>query len=470
MVTVPTYMDQLFMKITTCVEQKMASEIKVEVIHKETIKPFYPTPDHLRSLSLSVFDQYQPEVYIPLLIFYPNNNNSDNSQVKNSDHRSLFAERSILLKKSLSEALTRFYPFAGEFKYNVSINCNDHGAAFLEAQVNCPVSKILKNPDFEILKQLLPTDCMSTQAETGYLVLVQANLFECGGLAIGISIYHKAADAFTTTTFIKCWAALAFGSASSTTDHHVLLPEEFGVAASLAPSHDSFDSPGAPVTFSTEKLTTRRFVFDASKISALKFKAASATVPNPTRVEVVSAVIWKSLIQASRSKFGFMKPSTWCAMLNLRKRSGQAVTENIQGNFVWFAAALTTEEQSEVELESLVGKLRKGIAEYKEKHPNGVSGEEVFQTIKAFVSLFLRGDLEIYTCSSWCRFPLYETNFGWGKPTWVTSQPFNDLFFLTDTRDGDGIELSLSLKEDVMTIFESSEDLLTYASLNPTVI
>ncbi|XP_050109943.1 stemmadenine O-acetyltransferase-like [Malus sylvestris] len=462
-------MDGLFMKITTFVEQKMASEIKIEVIHKETIKPLSPTPDHLKSLSFSVFDQYQPETYIPLLFFYPNNTNSDNGGVKNNDHHSLFAERSNLLKKSLSEALTRFYPFAGEFKYNVSISCNDHGAAFLEAQVNCPASKILENPDFEILKQLLPTDCMSTQAETGYLVLVQANSFECGGLAIGVSICHKAADAFTATAFIKCWAALALGSASSTTDHHVLLPEEFGIAASLSPSLDSFNSPGAHVTIRTEKSTTRRFVFDASKISALKSKAASTVVPNPTRVEVVSAVIWKSLIQASRSKLSLTKAFTWFAALNLRKRWGEAMTENILGNFVWYTAALTTAE-GEVELESLVGKLRKAVEEYKEKHPNGVSGEEVFQTIKASASRSLGGVVEMYGCTSWCRLPLYETNFGWGKPSWATSVPINGLFCLSDTRDGDGIEAALSLKEDVMAIIESSEDLLQYASLNPTVM
>ncbi|KAL6269030.1 hypothetical protein ACE6H2_025941 [Prunus campanulata] len=33
----------------------MASEIKVEVIHKETIKPSSPTPHHLRTSNLSVF-------------------------------------------------------------------------------------------------------------------------------------------------------------------------------------------------------------------------------------------------------------------------------------------------------------------------------------------------------------------------------------------------------------------------------
>ncbi|KAB2601211.1 vinorine synthase-like [Pyrus ussuriensis x Pyrus communis] len=99
--------------------------INVEVIHKEIIKPSSPTPHHLRYLPLSVFDQFKYEIYLPHVVFYPSS----------SEEHSLVAEKSELLKKSLSEALTQFYPFAGEFKYNDSINCDDRGAVFLEAQV-----------------------------------------------------------------------------------------------------------------------------------------------------------------------------------------------------------------------------------------------------------------------------------------------------------------------------------------------
>ncbi|KAB2595625.1 BAHD acyltransferase [Pyrus ussuriensis x Pyrus communis] len=37
-----------------------------------------------------------------------------------------------------------------------------------------------------------------------------------------------------------------------------------------------------------------------------------------------------------------------------------------------------------------------------------------------------------------------------------------------NTRDGDGIELSLNLKEEDLAIVESNKELLEYASLNPT--
>ncbi|VVA35317.1 PREDICTED: vinorine synthase, partial [Prunus dulcis] len=108
-------------------------------------------------------------IYVPILPFYPNNNCEE---VNN-----LVAERSKLLKTSLSETLTHFYPFAGKFQYNDSICCNDQGAAFLETHVNCPISKILEKPDFVMLKQLLPADMESRQEGASYLVQVQANFF-----------------------------------------------------------------------------------------------------------------------------------------------------------------------------------------------------------------------------------------------------------------------------------------------------
>ncbi|XP_008226087.1 PREDICTED: BAHD acyltransferase At5g47980-like [Prunus mume] len=455
------------MKLSS-VKQKMASEIKVEVIRKETIKPSSPTPHHLRSSSLSVFDQLQPEMYIPLLLFYPNNISDD--VVNNIDHNSLFAERSKLLKTSLSEALTQFYPFAGEFEYNVSISCNDHGAGFIESQVNCPISKILENPDFEILKQLLPTAVKSKQSEAGHLLLVQVNLFECGGLTIGVNISHKVADAFTLSTFIKSWATIALGSASTASDQ-VLLPVEFGVAATLFPPQDVFNAPQPIVESIKNNCITKRFVFDASKIAALKSKAASASVPNPTRVEVVSALIWKCALQASKSNLGFRKPSAWNQLVNMRKISGLAMTENILGSLVSLFTVMTV-ESDEVKLESLVHKLRKGIEKYKEKYAKGFSGEDLIQTMEGLKNLIMKDSIETYGCTSWCRFSFYEADFGWGKPSWMSLCHIESMntTLLMDTSDGVGIEALLCLEEEHMAIIERNEDLLAYASLNPSVV
>ncbi|CAL9026154.1 unnamed protein product, partial [Prunus brigantina] len=120
-----------------------------------------------------------------------------------------------------------------------SASGNDHGAGFIESKVNCPIRKVLDKPDFGILEQLIPVAIKSKSVEAGHLLLVQVNLFECGGLTIGVSISHKVADASTLSTFIKSWATIALGSASTASDQ-VLLPAEFGVQ--LLYSHHKMSS------------------------------------------------------------------------------------------------------------------------------------------------------------------------------------------------------------------------------------
>jgi hypothetical protein len=253
-------------------EQK-AMEIKVEIIKRETIKPSSPTPHHLRCFDLCLIDQLQPASYISLLLFYSNNT------VDPSLPHAKSAEISHT-QASLSQTLARFYPLAGKVKDNVSIECNDDnddGADFLEAQVNCRLSDILEQPERKILRQFLPEEIESS------LVLVQATFFCCGGVAIGVRVSRRLADASTTTLFIQAWAGTVLGSGDP-----AVLPE-FGVASRLPPRKELSATPPAKQTVNDETIVTRRYVFDASKIAALKAKAAGGSVPQPTRVEVCQA-------------------------------------------------------------------------------------------------------------------------------------------------------------------------------------
>ncbi|XP_068319270.1 minovincinine 19-hydroxy-O-acetyltransferase-like [Pyrus communis] len=432
----------------------MASEVKVELIHKETIKPSSPTPSHLKTTNLSVFYQLSTEIYPPVLLFYPPCSN-----------RTSTTERSSILKTSLSKTLTHFYPFAGKFQYNDCILCDDRGARFTEARVNCPISKVLYKPDFGILCRLLPADITSAQAVTDHLLLVQANFFDCGGLAIGIYLSHKVADASTLSAFIKTWAATALDLASTTSDHREILSVEVGFAASLFPPLEFLNTPHRVMEYAIENCRTQSFVFHNSKIAALKSKAGSPAVPSPTRVKVLSALIWKCAMEASRSNLGFVRPSTWCQPVNLRKILGWASLEHSLGNLVGLSIAKT--EESEVDdLQSLVAKLRKGTKEFKVKYGNGITGDDACEMFKELGNFIKRDDIDSYCGSSLCRFPFYDTNFGWGKPSWIFTArgEFKNLVLLMDTRDAEGIEAFLTFKEEDMAIIEKNEELLAYAS------
>ncbi|PRQ36462.1 putative salutaridinol 7-O-acetyltransferase [Rosa chinensis] len=236
------------------------------------------------------------------------------------------------------------------------------------------------------------------------------------------------------------------------TDVVALPTAEFGVAASIYPPQDLFiKSLQTSGEYVYEDCAKRRFVFDASNILRLKSKAASAIVPNPTRVEVVSALIWKCARDVSRSNLGVTRPAM---QISSSKH------------------AETKTQEREATLQNLVAILRESIEKFKVKYGNGVSGDDIYQHFKEHEDLMGKNDINNYTCSSWCRFGFYEANFGWGKPSWVTIPgfPIKNLFFFIDTKDGEGIEAFLSLKEDDMAIIETNKELLAYASLNPIVI
>ena len=85
----------------------------------------------------------------------------------------------------------------------------------------------------------------------------------------------------------------------------------------------------------------RRFVFEASEIDSLKAIVSSHNVPNPTRVEVVSALIYKRAVSALGLSF---KTTSFRTAVNLRNRTVPPLPEKSLGNLVWFLLVLNPSE------------------------------------------------------------------------------------------------------------------------------
>ncbi|XP_015887426.1 stemmadenine O-acetyltransferase [Ziziphus jujuba] len=291
--------------------------MKVEIIHKETLKPSSSTPYNLKNFKLCLIDQLAPTMYIPLILFYPHVNNGVDEVEKKTQ----------LLKTTLSETLTLFYPLAGRIKTHDSIVCNNEGVEFFKAQANFPLSKILEKPNTYFLRKFLPAEPESIQARTGTLLLVQVTFFQCGGMAIGISSSHKIVDAWTLSAFLKSWTSMAvFGS------EHALVPE-FN-AAELLPHLMTFNR-------------WKRFQESAGRAA-------------------VSSIIWKSVAKASRSNKGFMKTSVFAQTVNIRARTSPPLSENLAGNFFGISPEKLDENENGDDLKVLVAKLRKALEEVKE--------------------------------------------------------------------------------------------------------
>ncbi|PON47717.1 Transferase [Parasponia andersonii] len=413
--------------------------MKIEITKTETIKPSSPTASHLKSYKLSLLDQLAPAVYCRMLFFYPKNDEA------NSDE-----QISQKLKESLSESLALFYPIAGRLINNTIIDCNDQGAQYIEARFSGLLSTFLDQPaDPAILGQFVPTEIESPESATWPLLLVQATFFDCGGLALGACMSHKLVDGATMGVFMKSWAASSNGSGQT------IAPVLTG--ASYFPQRDlAFQLP--PLELKKVECVTKRCVFDKSKIVDLKAKVASDDVPQPTRSEAATAVIWKSVIAAASPKKIVLTRT-----MNVRNRAEPPLPENLVGNVVAIVAAETTERKPE--LSHLVTELRKGIREFSEDKAKNLRGD-VFQGIKEAGELIGRDNTtDGLFLTSFCNFDLYTVDFGWGKPIWVTipvatHQP--NVVTLIDTSGG-GVEAWVTLSKPEMVTF--SRMLLEFSSI-----
>ncbi|KAM3705245.1 hypothetical protein ACJW31_03G066300 [Castanea mollissima] len=424
-------------------------KVEVEVISSENIKPTSPTPTHLQYYQLSFLDQIFPPVYASFIFFYTKNDTY--SKISTDTTKSF----SSVLKQSLSDILTRYYPLAGRVKDNINVECNDEGVMFREAQVKCELSDIVTNPNPAEFKKFLPCDIDGTHNLT---FAVQVNYFTCGGIAIGACISHKIADGTSFIMFMKTWAATARGE----TDIHPQFQ-----ASTLFPPTSTLSGFQPETSMIQEKLVLKRFVFSSATIEALKEKYAESSdieCPlHPSGVEAVSTFLWSRYVAATQENCGHKKLNLVLFAVNLRTRMDPPLSGNYFGNIFRVATVILSSE----ERLGLVGKLRAAIRKIDNEYVKKLHGHtQHLDFLKDASEKVLKQDVVPFNFTSLCRFPIYEMDFGWGNPMWIgrVSLPFKNVVVFLDTKSGDGIEAWVNLKEEDMAKFESDTELLAYAS------
>ncbi|XP_050205590.1 stemmadenine O-acetyltransferase-like [Mercurialis annua] len=432
--------------------------MKPEILSSEIIKPSCSSPNHPNVHKLCFFDQISSHIYVPLIFFYPERWNT-------SGDDEIIVSKSTVLKESLSATLSVYHPLAGRIKDDFTIDRNDEGVVFLEARMKSDLSdEFLRHPDDEILKLLFPDDLQFKDPILSSLLIVQATFFDCGGLALAICISHKILDIAGMCYFINDWAAMARNSGQK-------LCPEFNLGFLYPP----VDLPVLE-TYQPEKVkcVSRRFVFDGPKIDNLKAIVAKEEVADPTRVEVVTAVLYKSAISAAMSKSGFLKATVMHNAANLRKRVSPPLSECSSGNFSG-TFPVSTEGESLTGLAQLASEIKKAKNEYWNSCGEKLSAKDLSSFVLEASTGFRSGHgkvQDVYLCSSFCRFPLYDADFGWGKAGWVSpaSCGVKNVMILMDTKGGDGIEAYVTLEEEEMNVFENDKELLDFACVNPSVL
>lgn len=425
-------------------------DLNIKILAKETIQPSSPTPPHQKIYKLSLFDQLAPPVYAPVILFYSPTDVNDS------------AKTSHLLKKSLSETLAGFYPFAGRVKDGFSIECNDRGVIFIEAFVDCEMSMVLKQQEIDQLQQLLPEE-----SSDQILLAVQVNYFGCGGMALSVCIRHVIADASAAAYFVKIWAAIARGE-------NVNFEDAIYDCTSLFPSQNLFNfseniSKNHDVLLN---VAMKRFLFDGSKIAALieKIGRIGSTQDHPTRVEAVSALIWSTVIAIARERDETMPMHVATTAVNLRKRLNPPFPPQSIGNIYQLTMANWMMEKT-TSYNDLAERIHESIKKMTDEHIRKLHGGGGYLNMmkNAAEGLGKISNIEVFGFSSWCRFPFYEADFGWGKPIWVsTALKLNKVAIFLDTSDGKGIEAWVGLSKENMDKLKRHPDILAYDPFRPS--
>ncbi|KAB1201176.1 Vinorine synthase [Morella rubra] len=373
-------------------------KVEVEILSKHTmIKPSAATPAHLRHYTLSFIDQIIPPIFTPFVLFYPRDANLSNE------------ERVDQIKKSLSEALTHFYPLAGRVKDNSHVDCDDEGAHFVEAKATCTLTEFLEDPNPAEINKFLPFE-LDEVNEIPFAVQVTA--FACGGIVVGLTFAHKVSDASSLFFFLNSWAAIGRGSSDIATPR-------FDTATIFPPV--TLPSYTLPRGTDKDKIVIKRFVFDSAAIATLraKYSTEDPNIQNPrsSRVEALSAFIWSRFLAATELDSNM--PYSLCHVGNLRKRLDPPLSDNYFGNMS-LPSGYATSRETEDGFHGIIIPMRDAInkldGNYVKEFPKDtLGGSNLPSETRKLQKRDFRGGFDRASTSVVPGFPLYDIDSAWGQ-------------------------------------------------------
>ncbi|KAL9268828.1 BAHD acyltransferase BIA1-like protein [Drosera capensis] len=224
------------------------------------------------------------------------------------------------LKESLVASLVDYYPFLGRIKDKGSIDCNNEGVLFSVSRVgHVTLDNILEKPDVEVIDVISNGIAMEQRGR---------------GLFVGYS-----------SELPWLWKLL-----------EAAVPER----------------PFSKMS----NIVNKRFVFTPTKLDHLRDMTSTSRVPNPTRVEVVTSIIFRCAIKeskvASLEQGTKSKPSMMSQTVNLLRWVDQRGTNsNVLCKDPLIVLPIPTrvaadhDDEKELDLERLVVEMRKGIERVK---------------------------------------------------------------------------------------------------------
>eukprot|EP01018_Ginkgo_biloba_P029636 Gb_38698 [translate_table: standard] len=354
-----------------------------------------------------------------------------------------------VLEEGLAKVLTEFREWAGRFSRDnngrLAIELNDQGVALMEARADSSLADAMPFNPSPFLQQLIPP----TQG-VSELLLIQLTRFTCGGLVIGIARHHRVADGEAATYFMNSWGKTVRGEAVHPLpihDRSVLMPRD-----PPTPMFDHIEySIAAPKPVSSNNCATKRFHFSADFLRRLRTVAGKPF----TRFESLYAHLWRCISKARDLHWEVVTGAKLA--VNGRKRLEPSLPSEYLGNVV--CSAYTQSTVKEVVEESLgfaANLIHNAITRIDDKYIR--SAIDLLETRPLNPRRIDPSSSPNVRATSWLSFPMYELDFGWGKPVFVGLGSLEAaegalVFIPAQTKDG-SIDVVVHLYDSHMAAFE----------------
>ncbi|XP_071729371.1 pelargonidin 3-O-(6-caffeoylglucoside) 5-O-(6-O-malonylglucoside) 4'''-malonyltransferase-like [Rutidosis leptorrhynchoides] len=421
--------------------------MNVEKQSTKFLKPSISTPQSYRHYRIGFIDEFVPASNVTIVLFFPQINKINSN---------IFVE----LEKSLEKTLIRLYPLAGRYVEDKKIiECNDEGVEFIHAKVNIKLQEFLDS-EFSVV---LVDEFISFETQqqidhfTNPLLTIQVTTFECGGVAVGVRASHRIVDASTLCTFLNEWAFM-----NREESHAAEFTGLVFNSSSLFPPRGLSAMPFRAVTNDMLiNYTRKKFSFSESEISNIKTKAiASGKYSNCkwSKVQLVSAIIWNAFRRVDEITNYYRRESVLVQPISLRERMATLIPKDSCGNLWVLTYTRSRNHETTEELADLLtSSVKKTLNNFSKVSHDSKEGQTLVLN-----SLLHKGNFNestyIVGISSWCKFPFYETDFGFGKPIWASpgTIPVKNTTVLMDDVTGKGVDAYVFLEKENVPLFKEA--------------
>nr|XP_043609507.1 uncharacterized acetyltransferase At3g50280 [Erigeron canadensis] len=388
-----------------------------------------------------------------------------------------------LFKLSLSRTLSHFRPLAGRLSTApdglVSILCNDSGVQFVHATAtHLHTRQILTlhsdvHPCFKTFFEFDKT--LSYAGHHRPIAAVQVTEI-ADGVFIGCTVNHAVVDGTSFWNFFNTFAEITKGCQKVTNPPDFSRENVF-----ISPVVLPLPAGGPAATFSGDEPLRERIIhFSREAILRMKFRAnnplwnsdlAGGDSGLKPKSEISSfqslcAQLWRAVTRARKFDDEVGKTTTFRMAVNCRHRLEPKVDPLYFGNLIQSIPTVAS-----------VGALLSHDLSWaaNQLHQNVVAHDNatVRRGVKDWENnpkLFPLGNFDgaMITMGSSPRFPMYNNDFGWGRPMAVRSgkaNKFDGKISAFPGRDGDGsVDLEVVLAPETMASLERDQEFMQYVS------